>query len=51
MDMNYIFFMAESEGLLEDDYWIDYEDALDECGVEDDELSDPEIRYGSICPF
>ena len=46
MDMNYIFYMAECEGLLENDNQvIDYEDILNECGVEQDELSDPETRY------
>jgi len=52
MDMSYIFYMAECEGLLENDNQvIDYEDILDECGVEQDELSDPETRYCRFYPF
>ena len=52
MDMNYIFYMAECEGLLENDNQvIDYEDILNECGVEQDELADPENRYCRFNPF
>ena len=53
MDMNYIFYMADCEGLLDNEphQVVDYEDILDECGVEQDELSDPEARYCRFYPF